>query len=704
MIPNNTARKVDTAGLTQGAGFTIRASAQAFKILSSGLYTDKPRAIIRELAANAWDSQIAAGTDHKPFTVTLPTSLSPILKVRDFGTGMSHDALLTLYTTYFGSDKDHTNDLIGGMGLGSKSPLSYTDSFTVISWHGHHKRTYNVYVDARGAPNITLLDDETSLEHTGMEIQIPVKPDEFYLFQYAATKTLQWFPRVTLHNSYSALEPVKYSLKTPEFGITTAVERPHLVMGNIAYPINMYLVCKDNTLDSLRSLNLVLFAPIGSAEPAASREELSYTPETIDWITRALTRVQAQIVESAHKNVMDQPDLWSAQQAWFNVPAPIRELIRKAIGKRTVTDWRSIAIEHQGHTLTDTPSVSIPPHELGVTSLKMAKVHVNTKKDVAYANFSLSQSIIYLNDLDDRQDAIRRIKATMANNSSRDYQYLIEQDWYDRHKVDVLRNRPVLKVSELPEVVPEKTARRGNSRPNYAPTSRPTRLKLVGLNACPRKIMSDDPQLKDNPLLVVKTHNRQATLRLVSEKDQISHTATYKQDILERIPHTLANVLPKYQNHKLLIVPASKSLPRGLDPTPVEDAIIEMIVAIKNDPYLTREWQSHLTGWNQHTYSEIDRLKDKTTASKPLTDWINKRDFWREKQRNLLQASQFDNLLNLRLLAQPNPHDRTLDAQENMFALRYAPLILTLRNRAASQHWPDDKIIKLINAVEKLQS
>ena len=41
--------------------FRIRNSAKAFGILSSGLYANKIRAVIREISCNAVDSHVAAG-------------------------------------------------------------------------------------------------------------------------------------------------------------------------------------------------------------------------------------------------------------------------------------------------------------------------------------------------------------------------------------------------------------------------------------------------------------------------------------------------------------------------------------------------------------------------------------------------------------------------------------------------------------------
>ena len=105
-------------GVSESRGFAIKASAQAFRILSDGLYSDKVRAIIRELGSNAWDAHIEAGTTDRPFQVHLPNEIEPWYAIRDYGTGLSHDKVMGLYSTYFDSTKDSSNDFTGAMGLG----------------------------------------------------------------------------------------------------------------------------------------------------------------------------------------------------------------------------------------------------------------------------------------------------------------------------------------------------------------------------------------------------------------------------------------------------------------------------------------------------------------------------------------------------------------------------------------------------------
>ena len=122
--------------------FKIKASAKAFSILSSGLYANKIRAIVRELSCNAVDSHVASGRTDTPFDVHLPNDLEPWFSIRDYGTGLSHEQVSSIYTTYFESTKTESNDYIGALGLGSKSPFAYTDNFTVTAIKDGKKGIY----------------------------------------------------------------------------------------------------------------------------------------------------------------------------------------------------------------------------------------------------------------------------------------------------------------------------------------------------------------------------------------------------------------------------------------------------------------------------------------------------------------------------------------------------------------------------------
>lgn len=68
--------------LIEKGNYTIKASAKAFHILSTSLYTDSKLAIIRELACNARDSHKEAGVT-KPWRLHLPTAYEPMLEIED---------------------------------------------------------------------------------------------------------------------------------------------------------------------------------------------------------------------------------------------------------------------------------------------------------------------------------------------------------------------------------------------------------------------------------------------------------------------------------------------------------------------------------------------------------------------------------------------------------------------------------------------
>ena len=154
----NTAYDVDSS-FEETQNFKIDASAKAFQILSGNIYKDPLKAIIRELSANAWDAHVVKGNEDVPFEISIPNQLTPELVFKDYGVGLSPEAITQLFTVYFGSDKTWTNELIGGFGLGSKTPFSYTDSFTVVSrWNGR-MYTFACFHDDKGLPCVTLVAD-----------------------------------------------------------------------------------------------------------------------------------------------------------------------------------------------------------------------------------------------------------------------------------------------------------------------------------------------------------------------------------------------------------------------------------------------------------------------------------------------------------------------------------------------------------------
>jgi hypothetical protein len=187
-------RVIDThsSGVRSASGFTIAQTSKMFKILSDSLYSDKVMAVIRELSTNAYDSHISAGNKN-PFKVTLPTAANPNFSVRDYGTGLSQADMENLYTTYGASNKNDSNDFVGCLGLGSKSPFAYTKSFTTASYFNGKKYTYVASIDDNGVPALNLFNISDTNEANGLEISFAVKQYDFNEFSSKAIRIFHYF-------------------------------------------------------------------------------------------------------------------------------------------------------------------------------------------------------------------------------------------------------------------------------------------------------------------------------------------------------------------------------------------------------------------------------------------------------------------------------------------------------------------------------
>jgi hypothetical protein len=280
--------------------FRIRNSAKAFKILSDGLYSNKIRAIIRELSCNALDSHVGAGKANVPFEVHLPTVLEPWFAVKDFGLGLSGDHVVNIYTTYFESTKTDSNAFIGALGLGSKSPFSYTENFTVTAIKDGIKRIYSAFINEAGVPSISEMATELTDEGNGVEVKFSViNRGDYQSFRNEARGVFAWFehkPDITGVDNFEHKD-LDYLEKNIVPGVHTRKSDDYYnrhssvaLMGNIPYPLNNIPDAPKHLghLAGLLECGLVLEFEIGDLDFAASREQLSYVPLTLNSIKQKL--------------------------------------------------------------------------------------------------------------------------------------------------------------------------------------------------------------------------------------------------------------------------------------------------------------------------------------------------------------------------------------------------------------------------------
>lgn len=317
MILNNAPQnEAIISNVSEIGEFRIRNSAKAFSILSSGLYANKIRAIIRELSCNAVDSHVAAGKSGVPFDVHLPNQLEPWFSIRDYGTGLSHEQVTNIYTTYFESTKTNSNEFIGALGLGSKSPFSYTDNFTVTAVQNGKKGIYSAFINGEGVPSIALMMSEDTEDANGVEIKFSVNSySDFDKFRQEARQVYTYFNLrpVVSGNGDFGFTNVEYESQDIIPGVHAYKGRQgsNAIMGNIAYGIS--IPQSETVLGDLKNLlncGLEIHFGIGELDFQASREGLSYIPQTIEAIKSKLEAVNAALTFVLAKEADAIPNLW----------------------------------------------------------------------------------------------------------------------------------------------------------------------------------------------------------------------------------------------------------------------------------------------------------------------------------------------------------------------------------------------------------
>lgn len=392
MIIEGKVNAIERSGGVNENKFTIEANGKAFRVLSDSLYPDKPKAILRELSCNAYDAHVAAGCPEKPFTVHLPTALEPWLTIRDYGIGLTPEEMCGywktvvnedgkeervfvggIYNTFFKSTKTTSNDYIGALGLGSKSPFSYVDSFTVISRKDGVQYSFTAYINENDEPEIVELGREATNEGNGLEVTMPVKKNDYHIFAEKAKLVLQWFdpqPVVTgAHNwRVATLNPKvvgsNWVLNTDSpYGSYGAVA----VQGKVAYPIDAYALDLDNNTDvdnlywNLLRSHLVIRFPIGELDVTASRETLSYKGPTIQNIKNAL-KIVADELPLKFKDVVDACQTeWEARTKFSEIINQV-PVLGQVITKERPFMWKNKQFQPYDHMkllMSSYPSIEI---------------------------------------------------------------------------------------------------------------------------------------------------------------------------------------------------------------------------------------------------------------------------------------------------------------------------------------------------------
>lgn len=261
---------------------TILATSKAMEILSKGIYSRPVEACLRELSTNAYDAHVEAGIPNVAFEVMLPTYSDAKFSVRDFGNGLPPEKIREIFATYFSSSKTDSNETVGCLGLGSKSPLAVADQFNVEMWRDGWYYLWTIYRDENGFP--TMQDEpiikRQTTEPQGIRVCVPVDYNKRHEFAEAAKKVYPYFKTIpTVKNGPIITTPVR-TQQYETFWLETG-SGVHALMGNVVYPINSEIKGLEEFKNIASGQKIIIPFAIGDLEFDASRENLTYNSEII---------------------------------------------------------------------------------------------------------------------------------------------------------------------------------------------------------------------------------------------------------------------------------------------------------------------------------------------------------------------------------------------------------------------------------------
>ncbi|UQS93832.1 rIIA protector from prophage-induced early lysis [Acinetobacter phage AB-Navy1] len=339
--------------------FSISTSAKAFQILSSGIYKHKIRAVVREVVCNAMDAHLLNGTKAK-WQVKSPNELDPRFVVRDYGPGLSHDDMITIYTQYFKSLKTDRGDLTGGFGLGAKSPFSYTDTFNVTSFFEGTVRIYTAAL-SNGEPQIMKVFEGPFEEgdKSGIEVTVPVRALDINSWHSEIRRILAPFdPDVYELSGANLNVPSFKNFETysDDYFFTRyneSVDGPdvYAICGNIVYPLEGTPGMKTSWLNATAPVTYVHF-PINELMPQPSREELQMDEFTINNIVKRVNKINDDLMAS---------DIASLHEIKYERKLA-RELLRMAGTKHNVLMASGIKFLNGTVTVEDVGKVGEHPN------------------------------------------------------------------------------------------------------------------------------------------------------------------------------------------------------------------------------------------------------------------------------------------------------------------------------------------------------
>jgi hypothetical protein len=302
-------------GSSELATMTSRLDPEAARRLMDMLvnaYADPILAVARELVSNGIDATRRAGSG-LPVQITSPSVLEPTLIVTDRGTGMSLRDVEMAFLAFAASTKRESNEEIGGLGIGAKSPWAVSDSFLVDTVKDGRRTIVRA---SRDLEHQVLMAGEPSDLPSGTSISVPIGN--------LSSKRAEWHRAII--EVAIAHEPGAVLVDGAEVPSLVGPARIGPVLcASVEHRSDSVLIRSGGTLfESVYDVRVkvnkvvklkacIIELPIGSFDHTPSRESVTSTPRTLAAIDKALTEYGAAYAAvKAELNLLAKTDVTAA--------------------------------------------------------------------------------------------------------------------------------------------------------------------------------------------------------------------------------------------------------------------------------------------------------------------------------------------------------------------------------------------------------
>jgi hypothetical protein len=280
------------------------------EMLSKNFYSNPIGSIVREITSNCFDSHAEANSDD-PVIIRLDEDKEGnYVSFNDFGVGLSPERMQTIYMQYFKSTKRHTNNQIGGFGLGSKTPLSYTDWFYITTNYDKKKYQY-LFSKGERLPTLDLLSETDTEDKNGTEIRIYIKATDISKFQREMESQLCYFDNVYfegcgIDNEYNIYEGKYFKYRS----IGQYNQYMHICFGKVAYPIDWNQLNRGSI-----EIAVGIKFEISELVVTPNRESLRYTDSVIKLVNERIDETIKELTELYNNQRKEHNDF---KEWWFN--------------------------------------------------------------------------------------------------------------------------------------------------------------------------------------------------------------------------------------------------------------------------------------------------------------------------------------------------------------------------------------------------